>query len=102
MKSAHNVSRRDFIRLSAGAAAAAGILSSANPLLAAAKPKWPVGCRDVYLKFAGSDCWSSMKALGAEGIEVDVSLDLGYPNLQHGQRKYTLATEDGLCALRDD
>ena len=43
-----------------------------------------------------------MKALGAEGTEVNVELDLACANLFHPQRKYTLATADGIQVLKDD
>ncbi len=43
-----------------------------------------------------------MKALGAECTEVSVELDLACPGLFHPQRKYTLATEQGIQALKDD
>ena len=43
-----------------------------------------------------------MKALGAEGTEVYVELNLSCANLFHPQRKYTLATPEGIQALKDD
>ena len=43
-----------------------------------------------------------MKALGAEGTEVNVELDLACAHLFHPQRKYTLATPDGIQALKED
>ena len=65
--------------------------------------KWPVGCRDSHLKVAGQpDSWSCMKALGAEGTEASVGLNLACPNLFHPQRKYTLATDEGVLALKED
>jgi sugar phosphate isomerase/epimerase len=103
MKTSHELSRRNFIRTSAGFAFAAGALGVADPLTAAAKPKWPVGCRDVYLKHAGKpDSWSAMKELGAEGIEVEVDTDLRCVNLFHPTRTYTLATLADIQTLKDD
>ena len=43
-----------------------------------------------------------MKELGAEGTEVNVELDLTCAHLFHPQRKYTLATPDGIRVLKDD
>ena len=102
MNTPSHLSRRNFIKTT-GLALSAGLLPSAGPLLAAPKQKWPVGCRDAHLKVAGlPDSWSCMKALGAEGIEVHAGLDLGCVSLFHPQRKYTLATADGIRVLKDD
>lgn len=102
MNTSPTLSRRHFIKTT-GLALSAGLLPSAVPLLAADKKKWPVGCRDAHLKVAGlPDSWSCMKALGAEGAEVNVELDLACAHLFHPQRKYTLATPDGIQALKED
>ena len=102
MNDTHSLSRRVFIKTT-GLALSAGLLPSAGPLLAAEKKKWPVGCRDLHLKVAGKpDSWSCMKALGAEGIEVQADLNLNCVNLFHPQHKYTLATADGIQVLKDD
>ena len=79
------------------------MLPLARPLAAAERKAWPVGCRDLHLKVAGlPDSWSCMKALGAEGTEVFVELDLACANLFHPQHKYTLASADGIRTLKDD
>ena len=84
-------------------ALSAAALPATGPLLAAGKKPWPVGCRDAHLKVAGlPDSWSCMKALGAEGTEVNVGLDLACVSLFHPQRKYTLATPEGIQTLKDD
>ena len=71
--------------------------------MAAEKKKWPVRCRDIHLKNAGKpDSWSCMKALGAEGTEVYVDPNLVCQYLFHPERKYTLATEDGVKVLKED
>ena len=102
MNSSHQFSRRSFIK-TAGLAVSAGLLPLANPLAAPANKKWPVGCRDAHLKVAGKpDSWSCMKALGAEGTEVDVELNLTCLHLSHSQGKYTVATAEGISALKDD
>ena len=102
MSEAHTLSRRSFIKAT-GLAVSAGMVPLIEPLAAAAKTKWPVGCRDMHLKVAGlPDSWSCMKALGAEGTEVFVELDLACANLFHPQHKYTLASADGIRTLKDD
>jgi len=102
MSISHALSRRSFIKTT-GLAISAATLPLPSPLAAAAGKKWPVGCRDVHLKVAGlPDSWSCMKALGAEGTEVNVELDLACARLFHPQRKYTLATAEGLRVLKDD
>ncbi|HOX58743.1 MAG TPA: sugar phosphate isomerase/epimerase family protein [Candidatus Paceibacterota bacterium] len=86
-----------------GLALSAALLPTADPLLAAGKKKWPVGCRDAHLKAAGMpDSWSCMKALGAKCAEVNVGLDLTCGSLFHPQRNYTLATPDGIQMLKED
>jgi sugar phosphate isomerase/epimerase len=100
---AHQLSRRNFIKTTATLSLSAGLASLENPLLAAPEQKWPVGCRDIHLKVAGKpDSWSCMKALGTESTEVLATLDLACPSLFHPEHKYTLATPDGLRALKDD
>lgn len=102
MNKSHSLSRRSFIKTT-GLAMSAGMLPLVSPLAAPAKQKWPVGCRDLHLKVAGKpDSWSCMKALGAEGTEVHVELDLSCGTLFHPQHKYTLATADGIQVLKDD
>ena len=101
MNTTHEVSRRTFLTRSIGFAAATGAASLASTF--AAEPKWPVGCRDHFLKYAGKeDSWSAMKELGAEGIEVDVSPNLDCAKLFHPQHKYTLATAEGIAVLKND
>jgi sugar phosphate isomerase/epimerase len=96
------LSRRSFIKTT-GLAVSAGLLPLAGPLAAPAGTKWPVGCRDLHLKVAGKpDSWSCMKALGAEGTEVHVALDLSCVSLFHPERKYTVANGEGVRALKDD
>jgi sugar phosphate isomerase/epimerase len=86
-----------------GMALAAGVMPVVNGLGVEEKEKWLVGCRDTHLSVAGkADSWSCMKALGAEGTEVQVATDLSCPNLFHPRGKYTLATDDGVKQLKDD
>jgi hypothetical protein len=96
MDQSHTSSRRRFMKTT-GLAMSAAMLPSAGTLMAAETKKWPVGCRDLHLKVAGQpDSWSCMKALGAEGTEVYVELNLACANLFHPQRKYTVATPDDI------
>jgi sugar phosphate isomerase/epimerase len=67
---------------------------------------WAVACRDTLLKAAKKpDSWSAMKELGVTGVEVEVSPELGCPNLESaegGERKYSLATPSAIATLKDD
>jgi sugar phosphate isomerase/epimerase len=102
MNKSHFLSRRTFIKTT-GLAVSAGLLPLVSPLAAPANKKWPAGCRDIHLKLAGQpDSWACMKALGAEGTEVNVELNLTCPSLFHPQHHYTLATADGIQVLKDD
>ena len=102
MNNSRTFSRRTFIKTT-GLAVAAGALPVTGPLAAPAGGNWLVGCRDVHLRLAGKpDSWSCMKALGAQGTEVDVELNLDCAHLFYPQRKYTLATPDGIRALKND
>jgi sugar phosphate isomerase/epimerase len=103
MRTTSRLTRRNFISITGTAAVSTALLDMENSLMAAAKPRWPVGCRDAHLKVAGErDCWSAMKTLGAECAEVEVRLDLTCPGLFHPERSYTLATADGVAALKED
>lgn len=96
-------SRREFIKQTTTV-----LLSSALTPLAwraqAAEPKrCLVGCRDLHLKTAGKpDSWSCMEALGAECTEVLVDLKLDCVNLFHPERKYSVATPEGVQTLESD
>lgn len=99
----HSLSRRNFIKAAAGLALSAGLAPAAQPLLGAEKSHWPVGCRDLYLKLAGKpDSWSCLRALGGDATEVQVGLDLSCPNLFHPQRKYSVASAEGIRAIKAD
>lgn len=102
MPTSFPLTRRNFIKTT-GLAVATSMLPATGPLLAAEKKKWPVGCRDLHLKVAGlPDSWSCMKALGAEGTEVNVQLDLACAHLFHPQHQYSLATAGGIQTLKED
>lgn len=104
MQTSHHLTRRDFIRSSASLGVTAGILGSAKLCHGAQKPApWSVACRDGHLKTMGQpDSWSALKELGAIGVEVAVSEDLQCPALFHPRNKYSVATADGISALKED
>ncbi len=107
MSTAHHsrhepISRRHFIGTAGALAASTGVFSLGK-LEAAASAPWTVACRDQHLKTAGkADGWACAKALGAEGIEVNVDIDLGCPNLVRPSGKYSLASEKEIEALKND
>lgn len=97
------LSRRDFVRVAAGATVVGGWSALAGPALGGEKPRWPVGCRDAHLQHAGTaDCWSAVRLLGAEALEVNVAPNLDCPGLFHPNRKYSLATDAGRQTLAAD
>ena len=103
MSKPFEMSRRSFVKASAGLALAAGAWNAGSALLAAPEQKWLVGCRDLYLKMAGKpDSWSCMKALGAEATEVLVESNLHCSDLFHPEHKYEVATPEGIKTLQED
>lgn len=96
--------RRDFLKASAGLLGAAGIMERAMPCQGAEQPaSWVVACRDSHLKILRQpDTWSALKELGANGVEVVVSEDLQCPNLFHPEKKYNVATTDGIRVLKEE
>jgi sugar phosphate isomerase/epimerase len=104
MKNPPPLTRRNFIRSSASLVVTAGVLGSSQLCHGAQKPApWCVACRDSHLKTMGQpDSWSALKELGAIGVEVAVTEELQCPNLFHPQKKYSVATGDGISALKED
>jgi len=99
------VTRRDFIqrssRLLVGTAAASALGRSA--LAAESRPPLTLACGDATLRHVqAADCWAALKAIGAEGIEANISLDLSFPRLFHPTRKYSAATPEDVAALKSD
>jgi sugar phosphate isomerase/epimerase len=110
MESSTDLTRRGFIRKTAGWMLSGGTLAIAKDS-AVSSPSKPlvVACRDTLLKAAksagGGDSWPAMKELGVTGVEVEVNPELGCPNLESadgGQKKYSLATPSGIATLKDD
>lgn len=97
--------RRQFLH-QAGAALAAIAATPASSLGASVEPaaaRLTLACRDVQLKFVGEkDCWSALKRIGAEGVEVGVLEDLSLPHLFHPEQEYSVATPEGIARLQAD
>lgn len=102
MQHAFLSSRRDFLRSATGLALTGGLLSNRTGGLAAEpSTRWAVACRDAHLKTTGQpDCWSALKQLGADGVEVVVTEELQCPGLFHPQEQYAVADADRLRVLK--
>jgi len=99
------LSRRGFLQTVGGLALGAGFVSAGQPSRAAAfsPARWVVSCRDLVLKDTGkSDSWTAMKELGLGGVEVRILDNLSCPNLFHPEKRYSVATADGVRALQDE
>jgi len=97
--------RRDFLAKVGVLGAGAALASTLNrPALAADDcPAWLATCRDSILKHLGQkDCWATLEAVGAEGIEAQVSDDLALPGLFHPTMGYSAATAAGIEAVARD
>lgn len=97
--------RRDFLRRStcALAAAAAAPLLDRAALAAGADAPLTVACGDYTLAhIKQGDCWSALRAIGAQGVEATIAEDLSFPSLFHPTRKYSAATPEGLATLKAD
>ena len=104
MKHSLTITRRDFLRKSAGLTVAAG-LAGASTLWSAATPskRWATAIRDGHLKATGqANCWAALKALDVKGMEVVLTEALLCPGLYGTDTPYTVATDDGIKRLKDD
>lgn len=98
----NEITRRNFLKSTAAAALAAGTLGLAGTAVAAPR-RWGVGCRDVYLKFVNkTDSWAALKQIGADCFEADLNDDLALPSLVAPGKTYSIATPEGIAALRAD
>jgi sugar phosphate isomerase/epimerase len=103
------IARRRFL---VDAVCASGGLLASGPLVRSAladekclknSPAWVATCRDVIARPTGFDnCWTALKAVGVEGVEVDVAGNLTLPGLFHPTTKYTLATPSGVDRFAAD
>jgi sugar phosphate isomerase/epimerase len=70
--------RRDFL-IGAGCLCGGASLAlqlSHSSFAAEAHLRWPVTCRDAMLRSTGQkDCWSALRAIGAEGVEAEIIAD---------------------------
>jgi len=102
MNNAIELNRRNFLKTTGAAALTASVLGLAGPA-AAAPRRWGVGCRDVHLKFVNAtDSWAALKQIGADCFEADLNDDLSLSSLVAPGKKYTIATPEGVAALKAD
>jgi sugar phosphate isomerase/epimerase len=100
-----SISRRRFVGRSCGLLAGAAVASRLSGVAIAQqdKPAIAVTCRDSHLKVTDAkDCWSAMATLGADGVEATVGENLALPGLFHPERKYTVATPEGMEQVAAD
>jgi len=105
MEGKDGVTRRTFLGSTAGLAAAAALARIAEG--GEEKPKRRrrllVACRASHLRETGEkDCWSALKAIGADGAEVDVADDLTLPGFAGPEGAYSIATEAAIEKLGKD
>lgn len=101
-----NGTRRDFLKTSLAAAAAAGtsrLTARAESQAQADKPTWIVGCRETHLSGLDEpDIWSAMRAFGADGIEVTVNMNRSLPMLFAPGKTFSIANADRIKELADE
>jgi sugar phosphate isomerase/epimerase len=104
MKPLHELTRRSFIKSTAGLMLSSTALAGRSNRVSTKKSKsWIIACRDDLLKATKKpDCWSAMKELGVTGVEVEVNPDLTCPVLYHPAKKYSLASASDIRVLSDD
>lgn len=100
-----SLTRRRFLRdsscLLAGVAGAS--LLGRSAWAAGAKPSLMLSCGDATLsRIKAADCWTALKAIGAEGIEARLDDNLAFPLLNHSTKKYSAATPEDLATLKAD
>jgi sugar phosphate isomerase/epimerase len=103
MQSQNGNSRREFLKGTLATAAAMGTLkmTQADSPIVKDAPKWPITCRDAHLKEVGeSDIWAAAKAIGTDGLEVQIGLKGELPGL-FGPEAYTVAHEAGIAKVKD-
>jgi sugar phosphate isomerase/epimerase len=101
----HVWSRREFLGVSAGMAAGLAATSVLpKSAVAADAKKIYASCRDVCLQRPGNkDCWEALKQVGAEGVEVEISEKLTFPQISFPAAKaYTAETPEGIEDLKKD
>lgn len=110
MDSNEGETRRNFLQGTLAAAAGVGMLQTvtwaAEPAKKRSKSptsaKWPIACRDVHLReVVKGDPWAAMKAIGVDGIEVELKSDGTCSAISSPKETWSIATEDGVKRLRD-
>jgi sugar phosphate isomerase/epimerase len=96
--------RRGFLQDTLMVAAGVGMLRTvaraAEPV--GSKARWAITCRDVHLREVGNgDIWAAIRAIGADGMEVDVRADGACPAISSKETTWSVATEDDVKRLRD-
>jgi len=104
MNHSTKLTRRSFLKTTASAALAAGACNLAGDAFAAdKKARWLVGCRDVHLKVVDkADGWAALKQLNADCFEAEVNDELALSSFTAPGKKYTVATPEGITALKAD
>jgi sugar phosphate isomerase/epimerase len=102
-----SMTRRHFLNRAGQLGAAAVMAGPVGQCVLAAEKEsrttWPVTCRDAMLRLTGAkDCWSALRAVGAEGVEAVINEELALPGLFHPDVNYSAATADGLQRLAAD
>ncbi len=100
-----SLTRRHFLRDSSCllAATAGASLLGQNVFAATKKAPLALACGDATLSHVKeTDCWTALKAIGAQGIEARIDENLSFPRLDHPTRKYSAATPADLATLKAD
>lgn len=101
-------SRRRFLELTAGVTAGLAAASMVGPFSAVGHAadksrKILATCRDGMLRHTGEPCcWTALKRIGAEGVEVMITETLALPAMYHPTKKYSLASAVEIDAFRAD
>ncbi|MHB8902296.1 MAG: sugar phosphate isomerase/epimerase family protein, partial [Thermoguttaceae bacterium] len=103
---AAHLNRRSFLHhsscLLAGSAAAV-VMGRSAPAAEKKRSGLTLACGDATLsRVKEADCWTALKAIGAEGVEATIAEDLSLPRLFHPTRKYSVATADDRAVLKAD
>lgn len=99
------VTRRNFLQQSSCwlAGSAAATMFGRSTQAAESGAPLTLACGDATLRHVpAADCWAALKAIGAQGIEANISPDLSFPRLFHPTRRYSAATPADLATLQAD
>lgn len=98
------ISRRQFLAISGGVVVGSRDLGAlAESAASGALEKLPVTVRDGHLREVGEkDAWSALRAIGAQGVEVQVERNLACTNVFGTDKPYSIATDADAKRLADD